>query len=218
MTIFKDRQDAGRQLALRMPHFKGRTDLVVLGIPRGGVIVADEVARALGAPLDVLITHKLGAPFNPELAIGAIASDGTFMLDDALVRELQIPAPEIELERARQTRELTRRVQVYRRGRPGVALRDKTVILCDDGIATGSTIRVALRALLNAQPARRILAVPVAPQPVAATLAGECDEMVIVATPEPFLAVGRFYEDFEQVRDGEVISILNGSIPEEGPL
>ncbi len=208
LIVFQNRRDAGQRLAARLSHFSGRSDLVVLGIPRGGIVVAAEVARALRAPLDVFMTRKLGAPFNPELAIGAIAGDGTVILDNQLIYELQIPKQTIQQEMERQMCELARRIKLYRQGRPGVELRDKTVILCDDGIATGSTTRAALRALASHEPARRVLAVPIAPRITAKTLARECDEVVLIDTPEPFAAVGYFYEDFEQVSDDEVVAIL----------
>lgn len=211
MILFHDRRDAGRQLAVRLEYLKGRADVIVLGIPRGGVVVADEIARALEAPLDVFVTHKIGAPFNPELAVGAVASDGTTFLDQVLIKELGISSATVEREKERQVREIQRRAELYRRGQPPYGLTDKTVILADDGVATGSTTLAALRALANHHPLKRILAVPVAPLITTRILARESDELIVLDTPEPFLAVGRFYEEFEQVSDAEVVDILSAS-------
>jgi putative phosphoribosyl transferase len=211
MILFHDRRDAGRQLATRLENLKGRADVVVLGIPRGGVVVADEIARALEAPLDVFVTHKIGAPFNPELAVGAVASDGTTFLDQVLIKELGLSLGTVEREKERQVREIQRRAELYRRGQPPYELTNKTVILADDGVATGSTTLAALRALANHHPAKRILAVPVAPLITTQVLLRESDELIVLDTPEPFLAVGRFYEEFDQVGDVEVVDILSAA-------
>ncbi len=208
MILFSDRRDAGQQLAKRLEHFQGRTDVIALGIPRGGIVVAAEVARALEVPLDVFITHKIGAPDNSELAIGAVASDGTTVLDQGLIHELGISSRAVEREKEIQVHELHRRAELYRQGQPPCFLTNKVVLLTDDGVATGSTTIAALRALAHHQPARRILAVPVAPKQTERILERECDELVLLDTPEPFLAVGRFYEEFDQVSDEEVIEIL----------
>ncbi len=210
MTHFENRQDAGRQLAARLLHLKEHRNVIVLGIPRGGVVVAAEIAHALNAPLDVLITHKLGAPFNPELAMGAVASDGTVWLDEPLIMDLGISRQAVERERERQMREIMRRAELYRRGRPPEELRGKTAILCDDGVATGSTTLASLHALTRCEPAWRVLAVPVAPASTARMLRAECDELVLIDTPSPSVAVGLFYDDFEQVSDEEVIELLDG--------
>jgi putative phosphoribosyl transferase len=211
MILFRDRRDAGIQLAKRLDHLLGRPGLVVLGIPRGGIVVADQVARVMGAPLDVLITHKIGAPFNPELALGAVASDGTTFLDRLLIEELGLASATVEHEKERQLQEIRRRTDLYRRGQPGYELQDKTVILVDDGVATGSTTIAGLRSLANRHPSHRVLAVPVAPLLTLKLLEGETDELIVLAAPEPFLAVGRFYEEFEQVEDEEVIGILSAA-------
>lgn len=226
---FLNRRDAGRRLAdiLLREHIGndraeprertgGASDnttpqLLVLGIPRGGIVVADEIARALDAPLDVLITRKIGAPFNAELALGAVTSDGTVFLDMGLIQQLHIPQRLIEHERDRQLREIQRRMQIYRRGRLPLVVKNRIVILADDGIATGATVIAALRGLHTGNPRRVILAVPVAPRQVVPQLRAECDELVILDTPEPFEAVGYFYEDFEQVTDETVIRILERS-------
>lgn len=209
--LFHDRREAGQLLAARLAALKGRADVVVLGIPRGGVVVAAEVARALDAPLDVFITRKIGAPFNPELALGAVASDGTTLLDDELITYLDISPETVRREKERQVREIQRRAALYRRGQPPQDLQQKTVVLVDDGVATGSTTIAALRALVKHQPTERILAVPVAPVAVAQTLARECDQLVLLGTPEPFIAVGRFYEEFEQIEDDEVVAVLSAA-------
>lgn len=217
MTKFRNRREAGRQLAARLMKGSGlgapsggnlRTDLFVLGIPRGGVVVAVEVARALHAPLDVFITRKIGAPHNPELAIGAVTSDGAVFLDRSLIQHLHIPQNLVDRERDEQQREIQRRLEMFRRDKPPLDLTGKIVILVDDGIATGATTFAALRALKNQQPSRVILAVPVAPRQVIAQLRDECDELVILDSPDPFVAVGYFYEDFEQVSDDEVVELL----------
>lgn len=207
---FKDRREAGRLLAMRLLDWADRRDVevIVLGIPRGGVIVAAEIAARLHAPLDVFLTHKLGAPGNPELAIGAVASDGTMLLDEHLVRELAIPRQYIERERDARLRDMQARAERYRQGRPPVDAQGRCVILCDDGIATGATALAALESLRKRQPARVILAAPIGPTQSMDTLARACDEVVVLATPEPFYAVGRFYLSFEQVTDDQVIAAL----------
>jgi putative phosphoribosyl transferase len=209
--LFKDRSDAGKQLAARLAFLKDQPDVIVLGIPRGGVVVAAEIARALPAPLDVFLAHKLGAPFNPELAIGAITSTGQVWLDDALIAELRLSEKEIARETEHQRKEIARRLGLFRRA-PRVApldLKNKTVVIVDDGIATGATMLAALRALRQQKPARLILAIPVGPPETIQRLAGECDQVVVLNTPEPFWAVGRFYQHFGQTSDEEVIELLD---------
>ncbi len=209
MTLFENRRDAGKQLASRLSQYKHHANAIVLGIPRGGIVVADEIAQALHAPLDVMITRKLGAPDNPELAIGAVASDGTLFLDRVLIHQLHISSEQVARERAAQLHEIRRRIELYRRDRPPLTLQNKLAILVDDGIATGATTIAALRALKNQNAARLVLAVPVAPPQVVSALRAECDEVVLLSTPEPFIAVGYFFRDFTQVTDEEVIEILN---------
>ncbi|MGE5541583.1 MAG: phosphoribosyltransferase, partial [Bacillota bacterium] len=187
----------------------GLASPVVLGIPRGGVVVAAEVARGLEAPIDVIIPRKIGAPSNAELAIGAIAQDGTVILDEAMVRALRVERGYIEREARRQTAEIDRRLWVYRGDRPAVGLGSMDVIVVDDGIATGLTMTAALRSVSNQSPSSVVLAVPVAPAEAVERLAPEVDHLVCLATPEPFYAVGQWYARFDQVDDDEVISILN---------
>ena len=205
---FRDRHDAGQRLAEALAFLKGRKDLLVLGIPRGGVVVAAEVARALGAPLDVFIARKIGAPGNPELAIGAVASSGDVVLDERLIAGLRVPADYIEAETARQRQEIARRMAAYRGDRPPPKLAGKTVVLVDDGVATGATTLAALRALRAAKPAELILAVPVGPPDTIARLSAEADQVICLHTPAWFWAVGAFYVDFSQTTDEEVVRLL----------
>lgn len=204
--IFADRSDAGRRLgqALR-GRVAGRA--VVLAIPRGGVVVGEEVARAVGAPLDVVVPRKLGAPGNPELGIGAVAP-GVRVLDRRAIERLGIPEAYLEREVVHQEREIERRQMAYRGGRPAVDLGGAVAIVVDDGIATGGTAVAALRWARRNGASSVELAVPVAPPQTIALLEDEADEVVVLATPQPFLAVGEWYEAFEQTSDAEVIEVL----------
>ncbi len=206
--LFRDRSDAGRQLGERLAFLQPAPDVIVLGIPRGGVVVAGEVARALNAPLDVLIAHKIGAPFNSELAIGAVTSSGEVWLDEDLIGMIGVSRPEIEREVAHQREEITRRAAVFRKDRAPLDVANRTVLVVDDGIATGATMLVALRALRQQKPGRLILAVPVGPPDTCKRLARECDDLVTLDMPDPFWAVGRFYVHFGQTEDEEVVTIL----------
>jgi predicted phosphoribosyltransferase len=205
---FRDRADAGRALAERLAHYANRPDVLVLALPRGGVPVAYEVARALGAPLDVFLVRKLGVPGQEELAMGAIATGGVRVLNDDVLRVLQIPDEVIESVAESQGRELERRERSYRDDRPLPRVRGRTVILIDDGLATGSSMRAAIAALRQQKPARIVVAVPVAAAATAEEMRREVDELVCVATPEPFYAVGSWYEDFTQTSDAEVHALL----------
>jgi predicted phosphoribosyltransferase len=208
VTLFRDRREAGRELARLLPAYAGRDDVVVLALPRGGVPVASEIARALDAPLDVFLVRKLGVPGHEELAMGAIASGGAQVLDSEVVRAYRISEQEIGRVAAIERRELDRREQAYRGGRPPLPLKGRTAILVDDGLATGSSMRAALAALGPLEAARTVVAVPVAPRSTLHDLRNLADEIVCVATPEPFFAVGMFYEDFEQTDDEEVRALL----------
>jgi putative phosphoribosyl transferase len=206
--IFANREDAGRQLAKRLEHFANRPNVVVFGIPRGGVSVAFEVASALHAPLDVFLSRKLGVPGQGELAFGAIsAGDGRY-LDESIVRATGISPQQIERVTAEVRQELDRRAVLYRGNRLPLLVAGKTVILVDDGIATGASVYAAIQALRQMKPAMLVLAVPVAPPSTCAWLRPLVDEMVCLHMPDPFYAVGGFYQDFAQVDDQEVIDLL----------
>jgi putative phosphoribosyl transferase len=204
--VFRDRIEAGRQLAEAL---RGRVEgpAVVLGIPRGGVVVALPVAEALGSPLDVVVTHKLGAPGNPELAIGAVAP-GVTVVDERAVALLRVPPVYLEEEIARQQREIERRMHAYRRDRPPLALDARTAVIVDDGVATGATAVAALRWARAADAARVVLAAPVGPVGVEARMRPECDDCVILRTPIDLRAVGQWYERFDQVEDRDVEAAL----------
>jgi predicted phosphoribosyltransferase len=205
---FKDRQDAGWQLAARLRGFAGRADVVVLALPRGGVPIAHEVARELGAPLDLFLVRKLGVPGHPELAMGAIAEGGVEVLSDDLIRELGIPPALVEQVAVHERLELDRRDRSYRDGRPLIQVRDRVVILVDDGLATGSTMQAAATALRRLDPARIVIAVPVGAADTCERLQRYADEVICLATPEPFEAVGLWYESFSQTTDDEVRALL----------
>jgi putative phosphoribosyl transferase len=209
---FSDRRDAGRQLAEQLRRYAGES-AVVLALPRGGVPVGYEIARALHAPLDVMVVRKLGAPGQAELGIGAVV-DGDHpqvVLNDEVLRAVEIPPGYLDEEVARQLTEIRRRQERYRRGRPRAPIAGRTVIVVDDGIATGGSVRVALRGVRCAGPRRLVLAVPVAPPETLAALRPEADDLVCLLTPEVFGAVGRFYEDFEQTSDEEVVDLLDAA-------
>ena len=205
---FADRRDAGQRLANRLRHLAG-PDTVVLGLPRGGVVVAEEVATSLGAPLDVLIVRKLGVPHQPELAMGAIGEGGVRVMNEAVIRHSRITADEWADVERHEWAELDRRVATWRAGRPRHDLRGRVALIVDDGFATGATARAACRVARAVGASRVVLAVPVAPSDWIDGFVGEADEMVAVETPEPFTAVGRWYRDFEPTTDDEVIACLD---------
>lgn len=209
---FRDRTEAGRRLAQRLMSHKG-SDVVVLGLARGGLPVALEVARRLDAALDVFVVRKLGAPGQEELALGAIASGGVRVLNRELIRQLGITQEQIEQIAARERVELERREQAYRDGRPPVPLKDRTVIVVDDGVATGASLRAALEAVALHGAARVIAAVPVAPPDTARELEAFADEVVCVETQEPFFAVGAWYQRFPQLTDEDVRDALRQAGP-----
>ncbi|MGD0648676.1 MAG: phosphoribosyltransferase family protein [Acidobacteriaceae bacterium] len=206
--IFEDRVDAGRQLAKRLGGFAHRADVVVLGVPRGGVVVAFEVAAALGAPLDVFLSRKLGVPGQTELAFGAVSASGGRYLDEYMLRTTGITNAQVEWITAEVRKELDRRASVYRGDRPQLDVLGRTVILIDDGVATGASVYAAIQALRQMQPARLVLAVPVAPASAWEWLRTVVDEIVCLDLPQPFAAVGGFYRNFTQVEDAEVVSLL----------
>jgi predicted phosphoribosyltransferase len=205
---FRDREEAGRKLAAALAAYADCPDVVVLGLPRGGVPVAFEVAETLGAPLEVFVVRKLGLPVQPELAMGAIASGGVEVLNERVIRAADVSPATIEEVAAREREELARRERVYRGGRPERAVEGRTAILIDDGLATGSTMRAAVEALRAKRPERIVIAVPVAPRDTCEALRREADEVVCLSTPEPFAAIGTWYESFPQCDDGEIRRLL----------
>jgi putative phosphoribosyl transferase len=205
--MFRDRADAGRQVASRLAHLRGR-DLLVLGIPRGGVPVAAEVAKQLGAELDVVVAHKLGAPTQPELAIGAVTASGGLYLNQQLLREAGVSRRFLQLAIADEIREAQRREERLRGDRPRPRISRRTVIIVDDGLATGATMRAAARSVREEQPAHVVIAVPVAPPITCEALRDEADEVIAVHQPHEFLAVGLHYLDFRPTDEGEVQALL----------
>lgn len=208
--IFKNRKQAGEQLARRLVKYKGKKT-VVLAIPRGGVVVGAEVARVLGCPLDVIVTRKIGAPGNPEFAIGAIGPYDQIFLNQEIIARYNIPKEYLNAEIGRQGLEMERRERAYRESRQPLGLKGKTVILVDDGIATGANVRVAVKSVKCQRPKKLILAVPVGPKETIEELKEEVDELVCLSTPSDFYAVGQFYQEFGQTSDEEVIEILRKS-------
>jgi predicted phosphoribosyltransferase len=206
--LFRDRREAGRLLAAKLTAYANRPDVIVLALPRGGVPVAYEVARALGAPLDVFVVRKLGVPGSEELAMGAVATGGVRVLNDQLVNRLGIPDHLIDAVAVREGQELARRERLYRGGRPLLDVRDRTVILVDDGLATGATMHAAIAALRQLYPARIVVAVPTASPETCEEMRAEVDDVICAITPEPFQAVGRWYQDFAQTTDEEVQDLL----------
>ena len=209
MKRFENRRESGRLLAGRLDTYSGRRDVTVLALPRGGVPVAFEVARRLAAPLDVLIVRKLGVPFQPELAMGALASGGIRVLNRQVIEELGLDDADIQRATAVAHVEVDRREQAYRGGRPPLAIQGRTVILVDDGLATGATMRAAVQAVRLQGAARVVVAVPVAAPETARAFEQEADDFVCLAEPYPFYAIGVCYRDFAQVDDHEVREILD---------
>lgn len=209
LRAFKDRAHAGRLLAEVLMPYANRDDVIVLALPRGGVPVAYEVAKKLGAPLDVLVVRKLGVPGWEELAMGAIASGGIRVLNERVIRSHGISDEAIETAVAQQTKELQRRELAYRGHSGAPTIRDKTVLLVDDGIATGSTIRAAVRALRPQQPRRIVIAVPISAPDSFAELRPLVDDLITLMLPEDFCAVGQCYEDFSQTTDDEVATLMS---------
>ena len=206
--IYRDRIEAGKRLAERLADYANRSDVLVLALPRGGVPVAFEVARALHAPLDIFLVRKLGVPGHEELAMGAIATGGVRVINEDVVNYLHVPGEVIDAVAADELRELERRERAYRGNRPAPDVKGKTVILVDDGLATGSTMRAAAAALREQQPARIVVAVPVSAAQTCDEYRMGVDEIVCAVTPEPFHAVGLWYENFSQTTDAEVRDLL----------
>ena len=205
---FHNRHDAGRQLAARLASYAGRDDVLVLGLPRGGVPIAFEIAIALDVSLDVFIVRKLGLPGHEEFGIGAIASGDVRVVDEAVLQTYDVAPETLERITARERLELERREQLYRDDRPFPAIEDRIVILVDDGLATGSTMRAAIAALRRRRPSKIVVAVPVGARETCAAMARLVEEVVCLETPDPFYAVGLWYDDFEQTEDAEVHELL----------
>jgi predicted phosphoribosyltransferase len=214
---YRDRSEAGRKLASHLSEYFGRDHVVVLGLPRGGVPVAFEVARGLHVPLDVFLVRKLGVPWQPELAMGAIAAGGVTFLNRRVVEELRIGERDIEAVVRIEQAELERRERLYRGSEPPVDVSGKVVIVVDDGLATGSSMRAAVEALRERAPAEIVVAVPVASEVTCGELAAVADRIVCASTPEPFYAVGLWYDDFRQIDDDEIRSLLAAAARPEGP-
>lgn len=208
MQIYQNRLEAGRYLATLLQQYANRPDVIVLALPRGGVPVGYEVAQALHVPLDVFIVRKLGVPGHEELAMGAIAMGGVIVLNNEVVNTLRIPRQVIDAVAAREEQELQRREQLYRDDRPLPAVKGKTVILVDDGLATGSTMRAAIEALKQEHPAHIVVATPVAALPTCEQLSELVSKVICAQTPEPFYGVGYWYQDFSQTSDQEVHNLL----------
>lgn len=209
--VFQDRFHAGRLLGERLEQFANRNDIIVLALPRGGVPVGFEVARKLNAPLDVFVVRKLGVPGHPEFAMGAIATGGVRVLNEMVVYELDIPRSAVDAVAREEERELRRRELAYRGHGDSPMVADKIVIVVDDGIATGSTIRAASRAIRHQRPSKLIIAAPVAASTAANELRGEVDDLVVLFTPREFISVGQWYQDFAQTTDEEVTALLDKS-------
>ncbi len=211
--MYKDRREAGTRLAAALSHYKGRKDLIVLGLPRGGVVVGYEIAQRLECPLDVLIIRKLGFPGQPELAIGAISETGTIVLNEEIIATYDVSEEYIKDEISRQTEEIARRKSLYRGGKALRPLNEKVVLLVDDGVATGATMKAAVSTLKGDATARLIVALPVASRPAEEEIKKMVNEWICLEVPEYFVAVGSFYQNFTQVPDEEVIELLkSGSL------
>lgn len=209
MSLFNDRADAGKKLAKKLSEYANRSDVIILALPRGGVPVAFEVAKELNVKMDVFIVRKLGVPGNEELAMGAIASDNIRVLNEDVIRSFQIPQSVIDEVAVNELRELERRERLYRGNRPKPDISGSTVILIDDGLATGATMRAAAAAVKTKNPAKIVIAVPTAASDTCSAFENEVDKTICVATPEPFYGVGAWYEDFSQTTDKEVCELLN---------
>jgi putative phosphoribosyl transferase len=211
MHVFIDRHDAGQQLAQRLDRYARLPDTIVLALPRGGVPVGYEVTARIAAPLDVLVVRKLGVPGHPELAMGAIASGGIRYVDERLIKVLGVPRAALDAVEARERLELERRERAFRAGRPPLDVVGKQVILVDDGLATGATMAAAVEAIHTRDPARVVVAVPVAPPETCEMLGERADEMICLVTPGRMYSVGAWYEDFEQTTDAEVRELLDAA-------
>lgn len=206
--LFKDRRNAGIQLALKLKEYEEMENVLVLALPRGGVVTGFEIARSLHAPMDIIIVRKIGFPGQPEFGIGAVSETGTVVLNESIISEYDVEKEYIDLEISRQKEEISRRVEVYRKGKKIPEIAGKKIILVDDGVATGASLKAAISTLREENLSRLIVAVPVAPYIVARELEQTVDEFICIKTPVDFMAVGSFYEDFIQVSDEEVVELL----------
>jgi predicted phosphoribosyltransferase len=206
---FHDRKQGGALLAKELRHYANHPNTIVIALPRGGVVTGAAIADALSLPLDVLVVRKLGTPGHPELAMGAVGRGGVRVLNDEVVRALRISPRVIEAAAEREEAEAERREAIFRSGRPPLAVAGKTIIIADDGLATGSTMLAAIECLKAQKPARIVVAVPVAPPDTCRTLRPEVDELVCLSTPSDFMAVGEWYDEFAQVADEAVVDLLN---------
>ena len=206
--LFQDRSEAGRILARQLEKYKNRPDVLVLALPRGGVPVAYEVAKELNAPLGIFLVRKLGVPGHEEVALGAIATGGIRILNEDFIRRLGIPRRVVDAVTAREQQELARRERLYRGDQPAPDIKGRTVIIVDDGLATGSTMKAALAALRKQEPVKLVVAVPTAPPETCDSLRADADEVICAVTPDPFLAVGAWYRGFDQTTDDEVRDLL----------
>ena len=211
MIKFKNRQHAGQLLAQKLLTYQNNPNTLVLGLPRGGVVTAFEVAQALHLPLDIVVPRKIGAPDNPELAIGAVTEDGTILFDKEIVALLKPSKYYLENTIEQEKKEAKRRLSVYRGNRPPLELKNKVVILIDDGIATGATMRAAIASVKARHAQKIIVAVPVAPQDTTHAIAQEVDEVIMLSQPPDFIAISAYYDYFEQTTDQEVIELMNNS-------
>jgi len=214
--MFRDRRDAGAKLASKLLKYKSDTDVLILALPRGGVVTGCETARALGVTMDVLIVRKIGVPWQPELAAGALSETGALVLNKLVVSGYKISNEFLEKEVSRQKGEISRRIELYRQGRGISGLEDKIIILIDDGVATGATVKAAVETLREAKIRKLVVALPVSPSDTAEELRGMADEFVCFETHSDFLAVGNYYQDFTQVSDEEVVDLLERSRKEKG--
>jgi putative phosphoribosyl transferase len=208
IVIYKDRKDAGKKLAEKLAHYRDKADVVVLGLPRGGVTVAREIAEALHCPLDILIVRKIGAPGSPELAVGAVSETGTVMFNEDIISVYGVKKGYLEREIARQKEEITRRIDLYRGGKGLSPLAGKTVILVDDGVATGATVKAAISTMAREKVARLVVALPVASQEAEQEIAKMVDELICLQAPAGFMAVSNYYYNFTQVEDEDVVAML----------
>lgn len=207
--MFKNRNDAGIQLSLKLKNYRDRKDVLVLALPRGGVVTGYEIARYLNLPLDVLIVRKIGFPGQPELGIGAVSETGIVVFNEIILNSYNVPQEYIEKEISRQKEEISRRIKIYRQGKELPQLEGKVIILVDDGIATGATMKAAIATLKKEKLKKLVIALPVAPPEVAKEMKEMADEFICLATPAGFTAVGAYYEDFTQVSDEEVQELLS---------